>query len=79
MKSITTNNRVIFKEDKLIVPQRLRNEMLSLAHANHGGIGSYLRRIREVIYWPGMTKQMTQNVKTCEICKKYVENNKGSQ
>ena len=78
-KSITTNDKLIFKEDKLIVPQMLRKEMLNLAHANHGGIGSCLRRIREVMYWPGMTKQMTENVKTCETCMKFAGNNKGNQ
>ena len=57
----------------------LRKEMLNLAHANHGGIGSCLRRIIEVMYWPGMTKQMTENVKTCETCMQFAGNNKGNQ
>ena len=50
--SITTNEKLIYKEDKLIVLKDLRVEMINLVHANHGGIGACLRRLREVIYWP---------------------------
>ena len=76
---ITSNDNLIFKEDKLIVPLRLRNEMLNVAHAYHGGIGACLRRIREVMYWPGMSKEMYNTVKRCETCRKFAINNKGNQ
>ena len=77
--SITTNEKLLYKEDKLIVPKDLTVEMINLAHANHGGIGACLRRLREVMYWPGMSKQMTNAIKKCETCSKFAINNKGNQ
>ena len=37
----------------------LRKEMISLAHANHDGIWSCFRRLREEMYWPGIIQMFT--------------------
>ena len=58
--------------------------MLNVAHAYHGGIGVCLRRIHEVMYWPGipgsyMNKEIYNTVKRCETCRKFASKNKGNQ
>ena len=42
--------------------------MMDCAHKSHGGIGACLRRMRECIFWPGMSKNMKERISTCEIC-----------
>ena len=48
--SITEVDDLLYKDNLLILPESLRNEILKLAHANHGGVGACLRRLREVMY-----------------------------
>ena len=71
---ITVIDELLYKDNRLIVPTTLREEFMSLAHQSHGGICAYLRRMSESVYWPGMTTQIKQKVKNCEICMKYQEN-----
>ena len=66
--SITEVDDLLYKYNLLIIPESLRNEMLKLAHENHGCVGECLRRLREVMYWPGMTKEMKNLVEKCTIC-----------
>jgi len=40
-------------------------------HAGHLGINSCLRRARELIYWPGMTRDIRQHVQACSVCATY--------
>ena len=42
--------------------------MRERVHAGHQGLNSCLRRARDLIFWPHMTKEITEFVKTCAIC-----------
>ena len=42
--------------------------MLTKIHASHIGIQGCLRRAREVLYWPGMNKDIEDHVAKCEVC-----------
>ena len=41
---------------------------MSLAHSSHIGLGGYLRRLCECMFWPGMSAQMKDFVGQCDIC-----------
>ena len=47
---------LMFLGEKLIVPPRLRKDMLNLVHESHQGIDKSKASAREVIYWPGMAR-----------------------
>ena len=70
---ITKIDELLYKDNRLIVPTSLRKEFMMLAHQSHGGICACLRRVRESIYWPRMTLEMRELIKTCETCKTYPE------
>ena len=40
-------------------------------HIGLQGIHSYLRRARELIYWPGMSKEIRNYIDTCGVCATY--------
>ena len=65
---LTLDNDLLFKDNQLVVPSSMRDEMMDCAHKSHGGIGACLRRMRECIFWPGMSKNMKERISTCEIC-----------
>ena len=65
---LTLDNDLLLKDNQLVVPSSMRDEMMDCAHKSHGGIGACLRRMRECIFWPGMSKNMKERISTCEIC-----------
>ena len=70
---ITYTNGLLFKEQLLIIPQNLQDEMLNQTHSADSGISSCKRRIKEVMYWPGISRNMEKFVEEYKICKQNVE------
>ena len=58
----------MFLREKLIVSARLRKEMLNLVHESHKRIVKTKARAREVMYWPGMTRDIKDTVTRCSQC-----------
>uniref|UniRef100_A0A671WXU4 Gypsy retrotransposon integrase-like protein 1 n=1 Tax=Sparus aurata TaxID=8175 RepID=A0A671WXU4_SPAAU len=61
---------ILLKGEKIIVPHSLRAEMLSRIHTGHLGIEKCKQRARDVLFWPGMGKQIEALVESCNICLK---------
>ncbi|CAB3998096.1 Retrovirus-related Pol poly from transposon [Paramuricea clavata] len=68
---LTVQNGVIFKGERLIVPEGLRTELKGKLHYNHGGVHATLRRAMEVFYWPGMNKDIEDVIPKCNVCAQY--------
>ena len=64
-------NGLILKEYRIVAPQTLRQKVKTLLHNGHLGIAKIKNRIREVMFWPEMNKDIDNTVRTCEICKQY--------
>ena len=65
---ITCMDGMLFKGDKLIVPAKLRPEMLQKIHEAHTGIVKCKLRARQSLFCPGMSKRVEEYVSKCEIC-----------
>ncbi|GFT64391.1 transposon Tf2-6 polyprotein [Nephila pilipes] len=63
--------RLLFSNEKLIVPYSLRKYMLKLIHEAHFGIEKCEKRAREIMYWPGMNSDIETVVSECVICEKF--------
>ncbi|XP_059061669.1 uncharacterized protein K02A2.6-like [Achroia grisella] len=64
-------NSILFKGDRVIIPDSLRNEMLSRIHEGHLGVEKCQRRAREVIWWPGMSAAIERAVLNCQTCQRH--------
>ncbi|XP_018402108.1 PREDICTED: uncharacterized protein K02A2.6-like [Cyphomyrmex costatus] len=64
-------DNLIYKGIRLVVPSSLRQEMLKRIHYNHLGIEKCKSRAREILFWPGMSKQITDIIQNCETCLRY--------
>lgn len=57
---------------KLWIPTTLTHKVIEKAHvtttAAHGGIAKTLDRIRRFFYWPRMTLQVREYIRSCQIC-----------
>ena len=70
-EELTTQSGFLFRGNRLIIPVGYREEIMSKLHASHSGINGFIRRARELIYWPGMYKEVEDYVKCCSVCNKY--------
>ena len=59
---------------QIVVPEKYRNKLLSLAHDNHlaGHFGMHktMKRIGQHFFWPRMKNDIRRYVQTCEVCQK---------
>ncbi|XP_046407531.1 uncharacterized protein K02A2.6-like [Ischnura elegans] len=69
--NIHEDNGLLFFDNKLIVPTKLRRYMLELLHQGHMGIEKTKARARQVLYWPNINRDIAQYVKQCSVCEKF--------
>ena len=51
---LSVQKGILFKGDRIVIPNSLRKAMLKQIHASHIGVEGRLRRARESMYCPGM-------------------------
>ena len=61
-------NGIIFKSDRVVIPKKLRSEMLKKLHIPHMGIEKTKLRARESMFWSGVNREIEDMVKLCKIC-----------
>ena len=65
---LSTYNGVIYRGDRVVIPRSMRPEMLNTLHTSHMGIVKTKQRARDIIFWPGMNKQIEEMIKKCPTC-----------
>ena len=68
---LTSQDQLVFKGLRLVIPVVMRREMLVLAHATHIGTEGCLRRARETMFWPRMASELKEYIAKCDVCMKY--------
>ena len=68
---LSVQDGLVLKGERLVVPRSMREEIKQKLHQSHLGLQGCLRRGREVVYWPGMSKDIEDFVSTCAVCKSY--------
>ena len=87
--NVVRYKRTLYKEDKehnlmttLAVPvipdvSNLRERIIIMIHSkSHSGINETILRIKNVCWWKGLRKQVTEKINSCEICLKVKADNK---
>ena len=59
---------VILRGNRIVVPQSLRKQILSLAHETHQGIVKTKQFPRTRFFWPGMDDATEKMIKHCQSC-----------
>ena len=60
--------KLVLRGTRIVIPMSLREQCLTLGHDGHPGILSMKRRLRTVVYWPGIDKEIENVCKTCAGC-----------
>ena len=61
-------NGLIFKGERVVVPESLRSRLVALAHESHPGIIRTKQRLRAVYWWPGLDVAVENAVNECDAC-----------
>lgn len=67
-ENIYLSNDLLFLNNKIIVPSKLRKEMLELIHKPHFGIVKSKLRARQIFYWPRLSNDIEDYIAKCEVC-----------
>ena len=59
---LTVVQGVLLRGERMVVPEELQADVLALAHEGHPGMVPILRQLRQDVWWPGMTKMVTEFV-----------------
>ena len=62
---------IIFVVEKVLIPAKRRQQMLRLVHESHMGVEKFKARTQTVMYWPGMSNDIEDEVSKCSVCMKY--------
>ena len=57
---------------QIIIPQKIRKEVLSRLHSSHQGIDGTRRRARKSVFWPGVNSDISSTVGSCAECQEYL-------
>ena len=65
---LTTENGIVYRGIRIIIPVSMRREMTARAHRSHLRIQYTTSSARDIMYWPRMTADLTEAVQRCDIC-----------
>ena len=66
---LTVFEDVIVKKGAIIIPESLRQDILTKAHRTHQRIVRTQLYLRNAVYWPGMSSEIEEMCKDCRICR----------
>ncbi|XP_043246608.1 uncharacterized protein LOC122394090 [Amphibalanus amphitrite] len=55
---------------RLVIPQRLRRTVLEALHASHLGKEKTKARARQIVYWPGIYRDVENVTRCCTSCQR---------
>ena len=61
-------NGVIAYKGRLLIPQPLRDACLLALHAAHQGTSAMIAKAEQSIFWPGITRCITNTRAQCRLC-----------
>ena len=68
---LTIVNDLVYKNNKLIIPNTMKPRMLECIHSGHFGINKCIQRANFCLYWPRINLDIENYVRKCKICATY--------
>lgn len=65
---LSVEDGLIYKGDRLVIPERECKEFLTDLHVGHLGEEKTLLRARQLVFWPNMTEDIRATVRACTTC-----------
>ena len=59
---------VVCYKDRVVIPVKLRQQVLDTIHAAHQGVSGMVGRVEDSVFWPGITPDIVKTRHTCMTC-----------
>ena len=69
---LTVDDGIVLWGARMIIPASLRKEVLQQLHASHQGQERTLRRARQIVYWPNISNDIRNIVRSCKACAEHL-------
>lgn len=74
--NLTVIHGLLVKGDRIVIPSEMRMEILDKIHEGHQGITKCRERAKRSVWWPGLSRQIEDLVRTCRKCVEHRVNHK---
>ena len=64
---LSFNSGIIWRGERCAIPSSLRQKIKRRLHVTHMGRNTLLRRARDVVYWPGLSADLKDELTRCDI------------
>lgn len=68
-------DEIVFRNSCIIIPTKLRQEILNDLHEGHMGITRSKNQAKGLVFWPNMSTEITKMSENCKTCLKYRNSN----
>ena len=68
---LTVERGLLMRGSRVVIPASLRVDMLDRIHAAHQGITKCRERAKHSVWWPGLSRQLEEIVRSCPQCQKH--------
>ena len=65
---LTTSKYILLKSNCIVIPETLIQKILEIAHNQHWGISKTQTQLREKVWWPGLSTDSENFIKSCYAC-----------
>ena len=69
--SLYIENDVIHFGSRIVIPTKFHDRLLSELHATHIGVVSMKKVVRNIFWWPGISKAIDRIAANCPGCRKF--------
>ena len=59
---------MLIYDDRLVIPNAIRDRVLDVLHAAHQGRSSMLHHTAQTVFWPGYTADIEKKRAQCHTC-----------
>ena len=70
-EELTIEDGLILKGMHIVIPDKMREDILKQIHEGHLGLNKCQMRVKETVYWPGLNDQLENLILNCQLCLKY--------
>ena len=65
---LSFNKNLVYMDGRIVIPSKLRPQILKDLHSAHQGTSSMYRRASQSVYWPGMEAAIHNTRFNCQVC-----------
>lgn len=65
---LTYLGNIVIRGTRIVIPKKLREQVIEIAHEGHQGIVKTKQRLRTKVWWPGIDAEAEKKCRSCHDC-----------